>query len=323
MYFCVKIENLKVLLIDRNHTLLKKGLLKLGFEVGEAYTLTKQEVETIVKDYEGIIIRSRFPLDKTFFKKAEKLKFIGRMGAGLENIDVKIAQSKGIHLLNAPEGNRNAVGEHTLALILNLFNKINIADGEIRKGIWQREANRGVELDGKVVGIIGYGNTGKAFAKKLRGFDVEVLAYDILPDVTDDNARQVSLEDIFKKTDVLSLHVPQTPLTYKMVNKNFIAQFRKNIWFINTARGSVADTQALVEALRAGKILGAGLDVLEYEKSSFENMFENNNLPATFKDLIQMKNVVLTPHVAGWTVESKRKLAEVMLNKINALKEQF
>lgn len=323
MYFCVKIENLKVLLIDRNHTLLKKGLLKLGFEVDEAYTLTKQEVETIIKDYEGIIIRSRFPLDKTFFKKAEKLKFIGRMGAGLENIDVKIAQSKGIHLLNAPEGNRNAVGEHTLALILNLFNKINIADREIRKGIWQREANRGVELDGKVVGIIGYGNAGKAFAKKLRGFDVEVLAYDILPDVADDNARQVSLEDIFKKTDVLSLHVPQTPLTYKMVNKNFIAQFRKNIWFINTARGSVADTQALVEALRAEKILGAGLDVLEYEKSSFENMFENNNLPVTFKDLIQMKNVVLTPHVAGWTVESKRKLAEVMLNKINALKEQF
>jgi D-3-phosphoglycerate dehydrogenase len=307
---------MNILLLDRNHDLLKNGLLKTGFKVDENYTGTKQEIEKIIDNYDGIIIRSRFPIDKTFLDKAQSLKFIGRVGAGLENIDVEYAQKKGIKLYNAPEGNRNAVGEHTLGLILNLFNRINIADNEVRKGIWKREENRGVELDGKTVGIIGYGNMGKAFAKKLRGFDVEVIAYDIKKNVGDENAKQVSMDEFLEKTDVLSLHVPQTPLTDKMINKNFINRFYKNFWLINTARGTVVDTGDLVEALESGKILGAGLDVLEYEKSSFENMFENNKFPPVFEKLIQMQQVVLTPHIAGWTQESKVKLAETILHKI-------
>jgi len=308
---------LKVLLLDTNHPLLKQGLLDLGFQVDENYTASKPEIEKIIGDYVGIIIRSRFPIDRSFLQKAKKLKFIGRVGAGLENIDIDFARKQGIRLFNAPEGNRNAVGEHALGLILNLFNKICSADSEVRSGIWQREANRGVELDGKTIGIIGYGNMGKAFARKLRGFEVEVLAYDIKPDVGDKNARQVELAELFAKTDVLSLHVPQTNLTRKMVDKDFIDKFHKNFWLINTARGSVVNTSDLVQALKSGKILGAGLDVLEYEKSSFENMFENNNFPEDFQTLIQLPNVILTPHVAGWTIESKEKLAQIILDKIS------
>jgi len=307
---------LKIILIDTNHPLLRQGLIDLGFQVDEAYDMPKAEVEKIMGAYDGMIIRSRFPVDKSFLQKARKLKFIGRVGAGLENIDVDFARRQDIQLFNAPEGNRNAVGEHTLGLILNLFNKICSADKEVRNGIWKREENRGVELDGKTVGIIGYGNMGKALARKLRGFEVEVLAYDIKDNVGDENARQVSLDELFEKTDVLSLHVPQTELTRKMINTDFINRFHKNFWLINTARGSVVDTSALVQVLKSGKILGAGLDVLEYEKSSFENMFENNDFPPDFQELIRMPNVLLTPHVAGWTVESKEKLAQVILDKI-------
>jgi len=307
---------LKVILLDTNHPLLLHGLVDLGFEVDEAYKLSKTEVKKIIHEYDGIIIRSRFPLDKNFLKKALNLKFIGRVGAGLENIDVDFAREQGIRLFNAPEGNRNAVGEHTLGLILNLFNKICSADKEVHSGIWRREENRGVELDGKTVGIIGYGNMGKAFAKKLRGFEVEVLAYDIKENVGDEFARQVSLNELFEKADILSLHVPQTELTRKMINTDFIGRFHKNFWLINTARGSVVDTAALVQALKSGKIIGAGLDVLEYEKSSFENMFENNNLPIDFQELMLLPNVIVTPHVAGWTQESKKKLAQVILDKI-------
>ncbi len=307
---------MRILLLDSNHELLKNGLLALNWQVDEDYTSTKTEVESKIYQYDGIIIRSRFPIDKTFLEKAVNLKFIGRVGAGLENIDTDFAQQKGIHLFNAPKGNRNAVGEHTLGLLLNLLNKINTSDKEVRKGIWKREENRGIELDGKTVGIIGYGNMGKAFAKKLRGFDVTVLAYDIKKNVGDENARQVSLEELFEKTDILSLHVPHTHLTYKMIDEKFISNFKSNFWILNTARGTVIETSALVKALKSGKILGAGLDVLEYEKSSFENMFETNDLPKNFKELIQMDNVILTPHIAGWTVESKEKLAQVILDKI-------
>jgi len=307
---------MKILIIDTNHPLLKQALLDMGLQIDEDYTSSKQAIEKIIANYDGLIIRSRFPIDKSFLEKAQQLKFIGRVGAGLENIDTEFAKSKNIQLFNAPEGNRNAVGEHTLALILNLFNKINKADREIRQGIWQREANRGLELDGKTVGIIGYGNMGKAFAKKLRGFEVEVLAYDIKKNVGDENAKQVDLEELFEKTDVLSLHVPHTELTYKMIDNQFINNFKKPFWLINTARGTVVDTKALVKALDKGKILGAGLDVLEYEKSSFENMFEQNQMPEDFKKLIQKDNVILTPHMAGGTIESKEKLAQVIADKI-------
>ena len=307
---------MKILHLDTNHRQLIDQLADAGFQNDEDYTSSKSEVEAKIHEYDGIIIRSRFSIDKTFLDKATRLKFIGRVGAGLENIACEYAEKKSIKLIAAPEGNRNAVGEHALGLLLSLFNKLNIADRQVRKGKWLREENRGLELDGKVVGLIGYGNMGKAFAKKLRGFDVEVICYDIQSEVGDENCKQVSLEELQEKVDVLSLHTPQTPLTKGMINAEFIADFKKPFWLINTARGSTVVTKDLVQALQSNKVLGAGLDVLEYEKSSFENLFESNEIPADFKFLIQSENVILTPHVAGWTIESKMKLAQTIVDKI-------
>ncbi|MBJ6366792.1 2-hydroxyacid dehydrogenase [Snuella sedimenti] len=308
---------MKILHLDTNHELLISQLNNLGFANHEDYTASKEIVEAKISEYDGIVIRSRFTIDKQFLDAATNLKFIGRVGAGLENIDCDYAKQKGITLIAAPEGNRNAVGEHALGMLLSLFNKLNKADAEVRSGQWLREANRGIELDGKIVGIIGYGNMGKAFAKKLRGFDVDVLCYDIKNGVGDDNAKQVSLVEFQERVDVVSLHTPQTPLTLKMINTAFIAQFKKPFWFLNTARGKSVVTQDLVEALKSGKILGAGLDVLEYEKASFEQLFASD-LPEAFKYLIQADNVLLSPHVAGWTVESKEKLAQTIVDKIKA-----
>lgn len=312
---------MKILHLDTNHPLLIKQLNELGFQNHQEYTASKKDIETIISNYDGIIIRSRFTIDKTFLDAAKNLKFIGRVGAGLENIDCDYAEKKGVILISAPEGNSNAVGEHTLALLLSLFNKVNKADSEIREGKWLREDNRGLELDGKTVGIIGYGNMGKAFAKKLRGFDVDVLCYDIKANVGDKNAKQVSLATFQEQVDVVSLHTPQTELTKKMVNSKFIHTFNKPFWLLNTARGKSVVTNDLVSALKTGKILGAGLDVLEYEKASFENLFKNNdeNMPEAFRYLIQAQNVILTPHVAGWTVESKEKLAQTIVDKIKAI----
>ncbi len=314
---------MKILHLDSNHPLLLNQLKDLGFTNHEDYVSSKKEIEYKIQDYEGIIIRSRFTLDKRFLDKATNLKFIGRVGAGLENIDVVYAKQKGVHLISAPEGNRNAVGEHTLAMLLSLFNKLNKADAEVREGKWLRENNRGIELDGKTVGIIGYGNIGKAFSKKLRGFEVEVVCYDIKDNVGDENCKQVSLKELQRKADVLSLHTPETPLTLNMINTDFINQFKNPFWLLNTARGKSVATKDLVLALKSKKILGAGLDVLEYEKSSFENLFKNavgssavENLPEAFQYLIKAKNVLLTPHIAGWTVESKEKLAQTIVDKI-------
>lgn len=310
---------MNVLLIDTNHSILKTGLEELGCICYEDYTSTKTQIENKIKNYDGIVIRSRFEIDKQFIDKATQLKFIARVGAGLESIDVAYATKKGIHLISSPEGNRNAVGEHALGMILSLFNNLKKADLEIRQGKWLREANRGIELEGKTVGIIGYGNMGKAFAKKLRGFDVDVICYDIKEGVGDENCKQVSLEMLQEKTDVLSLHTPFNQLSNKMVNTPFISQFKKPFYLINTARGSAVVTDALVEALKNKKILGACLDVLEYEKLSFENLFENNNLPEAFSYLIEAENVLLSPHIAGWTTASKVKLAQVIVDKVNAL----
>ena len=309
---------MKVLHLDTNHSLLIEQLETLGFTNHQNYSGSKEEVEEVISQYDGIIIRSRFSIDKTFLDKAHNLKFIGRVGAGLENIDCDYAISKGVHLIAAPEGNRNAVGEHALGMLLSLFNKLNLADQEVRAGLWRREANRGIELDGKTIGLIGYGNMGKAFAKKLKGFDVKVLCYDILEDVGDDNATQVTLEQLQKESDVLSLHTPQTPLTVAMVNKTFIQGFNKPFWLLNTARGKSVVTTDLVAALKSGKILGAGLDVLEYEKSSFEDMFTSQSMPEAFQYLVKASNVILSPHIAGWTVESKEKLAQTIVDKIKA-----
>lgn len=308
---------MKVLHLDTNHPLLIQQLNAIGFINDEDYTSSKEEIEAKISAYDGIILRSRFTIDQQFLDAATNLKFIGRVGAGLENIDCEYAISKGIELIAAPEGNRNAVGEHTLGMLLSLLNKLNKADREVREGKWQREANRGIELDGKTVGIIGYGNMGKAFAKKLRGFDVTVLCYDIKPNVGDKNCKQVSLKELQSKADVVSLHTPQTPLTLGMINSEFINQFKKPFWFLNTARGKSVITKDLVEALKSGKILGAGLDVLEYEKASFENLF-SSNLSEAFSYLIQAENVLLTPHIAGWTIESKEKLAQTIVDKIKA-----
>ncbi|NAS10661.1 2-hydroxyacid dehydrogenase [Poritiphilus flavus] len=309
---------LKVLHLDTNHPLLLEQLKALRFKNYEDYNSSREKIEKKIHKYDGIVIRSRFTLDRPFLEKASKLKFIARVGAGLENIDTRYAREREIFLAAAPEGNRNAVGEHALGMLLSLFNKLNKAHREIQQGIWDREGNRGLELEGKTVGIVGYGNTGKAFAKKLAGFDTEVICYDIIGGVGDSNARQVGIMELQQRTDVLSLHVPQTPETTGMINEEFINGFQKPFWFLNTARGKCVNTRDLVSALESGKILGAGLDVLEYEKTSFEDMFSEEQLPEAFHYLMKAENVILSPHVAGWTVESKEKLAQTIVDKIKA-----
>ncbi|GGC82555.1 2-hydroxyacid dehydrogenase [Flavobacterium lutivivi] len=306
----------KILHIDSNHPLLWEQLEKAGFTNEADYNSSKEEIEEKIQNYQGVIIRSRFKIDKNFMDKATQLEFIARVGAGLESIDCDYAEKKNIHLIAAPEGNRNAVGEHALGMLLSLMNKLNRADRLVREGKWIREGNRGHELEGKTIGIIGYGNMGKSFAKKLKGFDVEVLCHDILPNVDDENAKQVSLEELKLKADVLSLHIPWTSETDKMVNADFINSFEKPFWFINTSRGKNVVTDDLVDALKKGKILGAGLDVLEYEKLSFENLFLDEQKPEAFEYLLQAENVLLTPHIAGWTYESHEKLAQTIVDKI-------
>jgi D-3-phosphoglycerate dehydrogenase len=307
---------MKIIHLDSNHDVLAQKLEEAGFENHFDFTSSKDEVMKVIHDYDGMIVRSRFPIDAAFLSAGKNLKFIGRVGAGLENIDLDMAKAQGIACYNAPEGNRNAVGEHALGMLLSLFNHLNRADKEVRAGWWRREENRGVELDGKTVGLIGYGNMGKAFAKKLSGFDCKVICYDIKDHVGNENGQQVSLEALQQEADVLSLHIPQTELTIKMVDAAFIAAFVKPFYLINTARGKSVVTKDLVAALKEKKILGAGLDVLEYEKGSFESLFRNSEIPTAFKALLEMDNVILSPHVAGWTVESKYKLAAVIADKI-------
>ena len=309
-------ETIKILHIDSNNPIMLEQLQQAGFLNDTDFTSTKTEIEAKIHNYQGIVIRSRFKIDKTFLDKATNLQFIARVGAGLESIDETYAAEKNIELIAAPEGNRNAVGEHAIGMILSLFNKLNNADSEIKSGHWNREKNRGHELEGKTVGIIGYGNMGKSFAKKLRGFDCKVLCYDIKENAGDSNAKQVSLEELQQKAEVLSLHIPWTPETDKLVNADFINAFAKPFWLINTSRGKNVVTADLVSALQSGKILGAGLDVLEYEKLSFETLFTEGEIPDAFQYLLQAKNVLLTPHIAGWTFESHVKLAQVIVDKI-------
>ena len=309
---------MKVLHVDTNHPLLIEQLGDMGFVNDEDYTSDKAEILKKIGPYDGLIIRSRFPVDREFLDAATNLKFIGRVGAGLENIDAEYARQLGIVLINAPEGNRNAVGEHALGMLLALMNKFIKAHREVCHGTWLREENRGFELEGKVVGLYGYGNMGKAFARKLRGMDVEVICYDIQGGVGDENARQVGILEFQKNAEVVSLHTPQTPETMGLVNRRFIEAFANPFWFINTARGKSVVTSDLVDALKSGKVLGAALDVLEYEKSSFENLFEEGGVPEAFDYLLHADNVLLTPHIAGWTMESKQKLAQTIVDKIEA-----
>ena len=307
---------MKILHLDSNHPLLIRQLEDLGFNNIEDYTSSKEEIESVISEFDGIVIRSRFSIDKSFIDAAKNLKFIARVGAGLENIDCDYAEKKGIQLIAAPEGNRNAVAEHALGMLLALMNNLRVADKQVRHGQWLREANRGIELDGKTVGIIGYGNMGKAFAKKLKGFSLKVLCYDIKEDVGDENSQQVTLKELQERAQVISLHVPQTSITNGMVNSEFINQFKHPFYLINTARGKCVKTKDLVEALNQGKILGAGLDVLEFEKSSFESLFVDGNIPSEFEELLKSEKVILSPHVAGWSVESHQKLAQTIVDKI-------
>jgi len=306
---------MKILLLDTNHPYIKAGLELLGHVCDEDFISSKTEIELKIKNYQGVVIRSRISIDKQFINAATNLKFIARVGAGLENIDCNYAIKKHIKLISAPEGNMNAVGEHSLGMLLSLMNHLNRVDKEVRQGIWLRAENRGTELEGKTVGIIGYGHMGKSFAKKLQGFNVNIICYDILPNIGDNYVTQVTLNEIFKKTDVLSIHTPQTNLTRNMVNREFISNFIKPFYLINTARGSAVNTTDLVKAIEKNKILGACLDVLEYEKKSFESLF-NYSLPEPMKYLIKSDKVILSPHIAGWTHESNYKLAKTIVDKI-------
>lgn len=308
---------MKILLLDHNHPLITEQLLAKGFILEEDFTSSYDEVLQKIDRYDGIIIRSRIPLDKNFLENAKNLKFIARVGAGMENIDLNAAKDLDIELINSPEGNRDSVAEHVVAMLLILMNRLFIASIEVKNGIWKREENRGDELLGKTFGIIGYGNMGKATAKRLSGFGVKVIFHDILPDLGDEFATQVSLEILQKEADILSLHIPLDNSTKYLVDENFISKMNKNFYFVNTARGINVNTSALVKAIKNGKILGAALDVLEYEKSSFENLdssFDNEDL----QFLLTSEKVIVTPHIAGWTHQSKEKLAQFIVDKIVA-----
>ena len=311
---------MKILLLDSNHPLITEQLLAKGFLLEEDFTSSYDEVLQKINQYDGIIIRSRIPLDKNFLENAQNLKFIARVGAGMENIDLETAKNLGISLINSPEGNRDAVAEHVVAMLLILMNRLFIASEEVKNGIWKREENRGDELLGKTFGIIGYGNMGKATAKRLSGFGVEVIFYDILPNLEDEFAKQVSLEELQERADILSLHIPLDASTEYLVDENFISKMKKNFYLVNTARGKNVKTSALVDALKSGKVKAAALDVLEYEKSSFENLDTSTSLSTRNKEdlqfLLESNQVIVTPHIAGWTHQSKEKLAQFIVDKI-------
>ncbi|MPL56920.1 Hydroxypyruvate reductase [bioreactor metagenome] len=311
---------MKILLLDSNHPLITEQLLAKGFILEEDFTSSYDEVLQKINQYDGIIIRSRIPLDKNFLENAQNLKFIARVGAGMENIDLETAKNLGISLINSPEGNRDAVAEHVVAMLLILMNRLFIASEEVKNGVWKREENRGDELLGKTFGIIGYGNMGKATAKRLSGFGVEVIFYDILPNLEDEFAKQVSLEELQERSDILSLHIPLDASTKYLVDENFISKMKKNFYLVNTARGKNVKTSALVDALKSGKVKAAALDVLEYEKSSFENLDTSTSLSTRNKEdlqfLLESNQVIVTPHIAGWTHQSKEKLAQFIVDKI-------
>lgn len=306
---------MKILLLDKNHPLITEQLIAKNFILEEDFASSYDEVCDKIENYDGIIIRSRIPLDQNFLEKGKNLKFIARVGAGMENIDIPVAEKLGIQLINSPEGNRDSVAEHVVGMLLVMMNRLFIASQEVKNGIWKREENRGDELLGKTVGLIGYGNMGKATAKRLSGFGCKVIFHDILPGLSDEYAAQVSLEELKQSAEVLSLHIPLTSETHYLIDENFIAEMQNNFYFINTARGKNVKTKSLVEALKSGKVKGTCLDVLEYEKSSFEHIeTENEDL----KYLLESEKAIVTPHIAGWTHQSKEKLAQFIVDKIVA-----
>ena len=308
---------MKIIHVDKNNPLLINNLEKLGHENIIAYKKTKSEILKIIHNYDGLIIRSRFTIDKPFLIKSKKLKFIARVGSGTENIDIDFAKSLKIKIISAPKGNSNAVGEHALGMLLSLINNINIAEKSISNGKWQRKVFKGTELKSKVIGIIGFGNTGKSFAEKLKGFNSEIIYYDIKKIKSNDLFKQVELSELTKRSNIVSLHIPQTKSTIKMINKSFIKKMKKQFWIINTSRGKIIETKDLVWGLKNKKILGAALDVLEYEASSFEKLFIKKNKELDY--LINSDKVILTPHIAGLSEESEKKLAKIISNKIKQI----
>ena len=308
---------MKIIHVDKNNPLLINNLKKQGHENIIAYKKTKSEILKIIHNYDGLIIRSRFTIDKPFLIKSKKLKFIARVGSGTENIDIDFAKSLKIKIISAPKGNSNAVGEHALGMLLSLINNINIAEKSISNGKWQRKVFKGTELKSKVIGIIGFGNTGKSFAEKLKGFNSEIIYYDIKKIKSNDLFKQVEVSELTKRSNIVSLHIPQTKFTIKMINKSFIKKMKKQFWIINTSRGKIIETKDLVWGLKNKKILGAALDVLEYEASSFEKLFIKKNKELDY--LINSDKVILTPHIAGLSEESEKKLAKIISNKIKQI----
>jgi D-3-phosphoglycerate dehydrogenase len=303
----------QVVFIDTVHPILQQRLENAGYQCIDATYFSKEQCIASIEIAKGIVIRSRFRMDEMFLKNAKSLEFIARSGAGMENIDEAYCESRGIELFNAPEGNRNAVAEHALGMLLNLFRHIKKGDAEVRTGIWDREGNRGVELDGKTVGIIGFGNNGSAFARKLSGFDVQVLAYDKYKKVANlGQVEKASMERIFEEADVVSFHVPQTEETLFWGNADFFNSFAKPIYLLNMSRGKIIKTQDLLDAIDQGKVLGACLDVLEFESTSFSEIDKNE----TLNQLLNHPKVLLSPHIAGWTQESYFLLSDVLADKI-------
>ena len=308
---------MKILHLDTTHPFLGKELEKIGFTNYYDFKTIKSDLK--ISDFFGIIIRSRISIDKNFIDKCKNLKFIARIGSGIENIDVDYAKQKGIQVISTPEGNSNAVGEHALGMLLSILNNINSSNSEVKKGIWNRESNRGIELKNKTVGLIGYGNTGKSFAKKLIGFDVNTIYYDIKKIEKDNYANPVSLNYLKDNSDIISLHISMTEESIGLINKNFIESCAKPFWLINTSRGSCIIINDLVKGLKDGKVLGAGLDVIAFEKKSFEKLTVNENDQSNLNYLNSSNNVILTPHIAGWTQESKIGLVKIALEKIKKL----
>ncbi|MHA6696522.1 NAD(P)-dependent oxidoreductase [Chryseobacterium sp. A321] len=306
---------MRVLQIDTNHPLIKSQLSAKGFDIEEDTTSSYEQILSKIGAYEGLIIRSRIPLDAHFLTSASHLKFIARVGAGMENIDVEKAKELNITLINSPEGNRDAVAEHVVGSLLLLAHRLKIASLEVERGIWLREENRGDELLGKTFGLIGYGNMGKATARRLSGFGMQVIFHDLKSGIEDQYAQQVSLKELQQRADIVSLHVPFTELTHHMIDEGFIAAMHKPFYLINTARGKAVKTKDLVNALESGKVICAALDVLEQEKASFEDLDSSDS---SLGYLTSSPRVLLTPHIAGWTIQSKEKLAQFIVDKILA-----
>lgn len=304
----------RILIADHLHPAFKIEVEKQGFVCDELPFISKNEILEVLKIYTGIAVRTRFQIDPELIDAGSNLKFIARAGAGMDNVDYEYAKTKNISCINAPEGNRDAVAEHVIGMLLSLLNNLRKADSEVRNGTWDREGNRGWELKGRTVAIIGYGNTGQMLARKLSGFEVKVIAYDkYKTEFSNQYAEEVSMEQVVKQADILSFHIPLTYETKQMVNEEYLFHFKKPIILLNASRGEIVNTRDLLNGIRSGKINAAGLDVLQVEK--FPALAEQE----WFNELKDCPNVILSPHVAGWTYESYRKISEVLAEKIKQL----